>query len=102
MSERLHMSVTKPIGTVQYDAVLLSSLCLSAVSVVFCVLVVILSTVPGRKLGMLTAAKLQLQVAAGENNRSLCPCFPAGCHKTTAVSQQRTGDLWRKNDQFQI
>lgn len=76
MSEHLHMSVTKPIGTVQHDAVLLASLCLSAVSVVFCVLVVILSTVSGGKLGILTAAKLQ--VAAGENNRSVCPCFPAG------------------------
>lgn len=79
------MSVTKPIGTVQYDAVFLASLCLSAAGVVFCVLVVILAPVPGVKMGMLTAAKLQ--VAAGENNRSACPCFPAGCHNTTPVSQ---------------
>lgn len=35
MSEHLHMSVTKPIGTVQDDAVLLASLFLPAVSVVF-------------------------------------------------------------------
>lgn len=70
------MSVTKPIGTVQYDAVLLAALALSPVSVVFCVLAVILSTVPGGKMGMLTAAKLQ--VASGENNRSVCPCFLTG------------------------
>ncbi len=70
------MSVTKPIGTVQCDAVLLALLGLFAVSVVLCVLVVILSTVPGGKLGMLTAAKLQ--VAAREKPRvslSLLSCW---------------------------
>lgn len=79
------MSVTKPIGTVQYDAVLPALLCLFAVSVVFCVLVVILGTVPGGKLGILTAAKLQ--VATEENNRSVCPCFPTGWeYNSTKVS----------------
>lgn len=67
------MSVTKPIGTVQYDAVLLASLCLSAVSVVLCSACNPQHCPWGGKLGMLTAAKLQ--VAARENNRSLCPCF---------------------------
>lgn len=40
----------KPIGTVQYNAVFLASLCLPALSVVS-VLVVILSSVPGGKAG---------------------------------------------------
>lgn len=62
MSEHLHMSVTKPIGTVQCDAALLASLCLSTVSVVFFVLVVILSTVPGGKAGDLKSG----------HNASLC------------------------------
>lgn len=72
------MSVTKPIGTAHDDAVLLASVLLSCERSFCCVLLVILSTVPlgGGRGGMLAAAKLQ--VAAGKNNRSPCPCFATG------------------------
>lgn len=55
------MSVTKPIGTVQCDTVLPASLCLSIASVVFCVLVVILSSVPGGKAGDVAAGCYRIE-----------------------------------------
>lgn len=51
-----------------------------------CVLVVILSSVPRGEQGMLTAAKLQ--VSAGENNRSVCPCSPNGYVNALTVSRR--------------
>lgn len=75
-----------------------------AVSVAPGVPVVILSAVPGGELAMLTAATRQ--IAAGENHRSVCPCFPTGCSNTPEAPQHSVmhsaEDVWRQMTSLRV